>query len=97
MADGGAEASGDRRRRSNAGTSARMAQWFTNKKLSIDDNFTHESIIGSQFIGRIEKKDKIGDYDAIVPSIQGWAKVYGYNKIIIDTDDDPFAHGFQVI
>ena len=45
----------------------------------------------------LEKKDKIGDYDAIVPSIQGWAKVYGYNKIIIDTDDDPFAHGFQVI
>ena len=48
-------------------------------------------------VERIEKKDKIGDYDAIVPSIQGWAKVYGYNKIIIDTDDDPFAHGFQVI
>ena len=79
------------------GTSARMAQWFSKGKLTLGDEFVHESIIGSQFIGRIEKKDKIGDYDAIVPSIQGWAKVYGYNKIIIDTDDDPFAHGFQVI
>ena len=79
------------------GTSARMAQWFSKGKLSIGDKFVHESIIGSQFIGRIEMKDKIGDYDAIVPSIEGWAKVYGYNKIIIDTDDDPFAHGFQVI
>ena len=79
------------------GTSARMAQWFSKGKLALGDEFVHESIIGSKFIGRIEKKDKIGHYDAIVPSIEGWAKVYGYNKIIIDTDDDPFAHGFQVI
>ncbi len=28
-------------------------------------------------------------------SIKGWAKVYGYNTIVID--DDPYAHGFQVI
>ena len=33
---------------------------------------------------------------AIIPSIQGWAKIYGYNTIIIN-DDDPYAHGFQVI
>ena len=79
------------------GTSARMAQWYKNGKLSLGDKFIHESIIGSQFIGRIEEEVKIDEYDAIVPSIQGWAKVYGYNKIIIDTDDDPFAHGFQVI
>ncbi|NVK49261.1 MAG: proline racemase family protein, partial [Cyclobacteriaceae bacterium] len=26
----------------------------------------------------------------------GWAKVYGYNTIILD-DDDPYVHGFQVI
>ena len=34
---------------------------------------------------------------AIIPSIQGWAKVFGYNNIIIDDEDDPYAHGFQVI
>ena len=79
------------------GTSARMAQWFTNKKLSIDDNFTHESIIGSQFIGRIESTTEVDSYKAIVPSIEGWAKVYGYNQIIVDTNDDPYAHGFQVV
>jgi 4-hydroxyproline epimerase len=33
---------------------------------------------------------------AIVPSIEGWARVTGYNTIIID-DEDPYAHGFQVI
>jgi len=79
------------------GTSARMAQWYSKGKLSIGDEFIHESIIGSQFIGRIEKETKVGDYSAIIPSIEGWAKIYGFNKIIIDPEDDPYAHGFQVI
>ena len=79
------------------GTSARMAQWYSKGKLSIGDEFIHESIIGSQFIGRIEKETKVGDYNAIIPSIEGWAKIYGFNKIIIDPEDDPYAHGFQVI
>ena len=78
------------------GTSARMAQWFAKGKLKVGELFIHESIIGSKFIGRVEAVTKIGDIDAIVPSIEGWAKVYGYNTIKID-DDDPYAHGFQVI
>ncbi|MDA0961655.1 MAG: proline racemase family protein, partial [Proteobacteria bacterium] len=32
---------------------------------------------------------------AIVPSLAGWARVTGFNKIFID-DRDPFAHGFVV-
>jgi 4-hydroxyproline epimerase len=79
------------------GTSARMAQWYNQDKMNKDDIFIHESIIGSQFTGRIEKVVNVADYEAIIPSIEGWAKVYGYNKIIVDSDDDPYAHGFQVI
>ena len=78
------------------GTSARMAQWFSLGKLKVGSNFLHESVIGSQFIGRVEEHVKIGEYDAIVPSIEGWAMVTGYNHIIID-DDDPYAHGFRVV
>lgn len=78
------------------GTSSRMAQWAAKGKLAKGDTFVHESIIGSQFIGRVEETTKVGDFDAIIPSIQGWARVMGYNEIIIDTDD-PYAHGFQVI
>lgn len=78
------------------GTSARMAQWHAKGKLKKGDVFIHESIIGSKFNGRVEDVVKIGEIDAIVPSIEGWAKVYGYNTIKID-DDDPYAHGFQVI
>ena len=79
------------------GTSARMAQWAAKGKLQKGDQFVHESIIGSQFVGRVEEEVKLGDYDAIVPSIEGWARITGYNTIIIDEDDDPYAYGFQVI
>ena len=78
------------------GTSARMAQWFAKGKLKPGDEFVHESFIGSKFTGRIESVTEIGGKPAIVPSIEGWARVYGYNTIILD-DEDPYVHGFQVI
>lgn len=78
------------------GTSARMAQWHARGKLKMGQQFVHESFIGSQFIGKIESETTLGDHPAIIPSIQGWARVTGYNTIFID-DDDPYAHGFQVI
>ena len=73
-----------------------MAQWAAKGKLDEGDEFIHESIIGSQFIGRIEGLSKLGEFDAIIPSIEGWAKITGTSTITID-DDDPYAHGFQVI
>lgn len=78
------------------GTSARMAQWATKGKLKIGDEFIHESIIGSQFIGRIEGETMVGNFPAIIPSVEGWAKVYGHNTITVNKDD-PYWEGFQVI
>lgn len=79
------------------GTSARMAQWFTKGKLKEGDTFIHESIIGSKFTGRVEKAVTVAGMPAMVPSIEGWAKIYGYNTITIDPEDDPYAYGFQVL
>ncbi len=79
------------------GTSARMAQLYTQGKLKKNEEYIHESFIGSTFKGCILEETSLGDNMAIIPSIQGWAKVYGYNKIIIDEQDDPYAHGFQVL
>ncbi len=78
------------------GTSARMAQWHAQGKLEVGTPFVHESIIGSQFTGSIEGLTKVGDKEAIIPGIQGWARQYGYNRVTID-EDDPFAYGFQVL
>ena len=79
------------------GTSSRMAQWAAKGKLKVGDSFVHESIIGSQFVGKVEQRASVGDFPAIIPSIEGWAKIFGENKITIDEKDDPFAYGFQVI
>lgn len=79
------------------GTSARMAQWYAKGKLKAGDKFIHESIIGSKFIGTIEEETFVGNIPAIRPGIEGWAKIYGQNIITIDTDDDPYALGFQVL
>ena len=78
------------------GTSARMAQLAAKGHLKVGDNFVHESIIGSLFKGRVEQAATVGNKPAIVPSIEGWARVTGYNTIFID-DRDPYKHGFQVI
>jgi 4-hydroxyproline epimerase len=77
------------------GTSARMAQWAALGRLRPGDEFVHESIIGSLFRGRVEAAAKVGNLDAIIPSVGGWAQQTGFNTIFID-DRDPFAHGFIV-
>ncbi|MCR9253530.1 MAG: proline racemase family protein, partial [bacterium] len=78
------------------GTSARMAQWYAKGLLKQGEEFVHESYIGSQFIGRIEAVTDIDGKNAIIPSVQGWARIFGYNEILIDTED-PYAFGFSVI
>jgi len=77
------------------GTSARMAQLAAKGRLSVGDDFVHESIIGSLFEGRVESEAVVGNRTGIRPSISGWARMHGYNTIFVDPRD-PFAHGFQV-
>ena len=78
------------------GTSARMAQMYFKGELKLNDEFIHESYIGSKFTGTIIEESLMGSQKTIIPKIKGWARIYGYNKIIIDKDD-PYAYGFQVI
>ena len=78
------------------GTSARMAQLAARNELAVGDAFVHESIIGSLFSGRVEAETRVGNHRAIVPSIEGWARITGFNTIFIDPRD-PYAHGFQVV
>ena len=78
------------------GTSARMAQWFAQGKLDVGDSFIHESVIGSIFNGRVEEETTVGGQKAIVPSIEGTARITGYNSIILDKND-PYVEGFQVL
>lgn len=78
------------------GTSARMAQWYGKGLLKAGQKFIHESYIGSVFTGTIEGETTLAGKPAIIPGIEGWAVVTGYNTIFLD-DEDPYVHGFQVI
>lgn len=78
------------------GTSARMAQWYAKGKLKIGDSFIHESIIGSIFKGRVEAISKVGTLEGIIPSIEGSARITGYNQLILDPEDQ-YLKGFQVL
>ena len=78
------------------GTSARLAQKAARGELQVGEDFVHESIIGSLFRGRVEATTRVGDFDAIVPSIAGQAWVTGHNTIFLD-DRDPFVKGFTVL
>lgn len=57
--------------------------------------FTHESIIGTRFRGRIAETTKVGELDAIVPEIEGEAYITGDSTFIVN-DRDPLKYGFRL-
>jgi 4-hydroxyproline epimerase len=75
------------------GTSARLAQRVAKGQLEIGQPFVHESIIGTCFTGMALERTRVGERDAIVPSVEGWARVTGHNTIFVD-ERDPLRHGF---
>jgi 4-hydroxyproline epimerase len=77
------------------GTSARMAQLFGKGRLKVGESFRNQSLIGTVFEGKVEDSVKVGEFEGILPSIGGWARVIGHNTIFVD-DRDPLAHGFQI-
>jgi 4-hydroxyproline epimerase len=78
------------------GTSARMAQLAAKGQLRSGDSFIHESVIGTLFDRRVEGTARVGGFDAIVPSVAGWARIHGLNTIFVDPRD-PLCDGFQLI
>jgi 4-hydroxyproline epimerase len=78
------------------GTSARMAQLAARGRLTVGDDFIHESIIGTLFDGRVEAAAKVGNHAAILPSVAGWARMHGLNTIFVDSRD-PLAGGFSLV
>jgi 4-hydroxyproline epimerase len=72
-----------------------MAHLHAKGRLKVGDRFVHESYIGSRFIGRVEQETTVGNFSAIVPSIEGTAWSTGFNQIWVD-EADPFHGGFAV-
>ncbi len=78
------------------GTSARMAQLFARGELGLDQDFVHESFIGSLFTGRlVEALNLTPEVPAVVPTITGRAWISGFQQLVLDPED-PFPAGFLV-
>ncbi len=77
------------------GTSAVMAVIDAMGLLSGDRPFVHESLIGTQFEGRLNGRTMVGDYPAIMTEIAGSAWITGDHTFIAD-DRDPLKGGFRV-
>ncbi len=75
------------------GTSARLAQLVAKGQLQVGQDFVHESIIGTCFTGIALHRTRVGEFDAIVPSVEGWARVTGHNTIFVN-ERDPLRLGF---
>ena len=75
------------------GTSARMAQLYARGRLGLNQEFVHESIIGSLFYGKLVGECRVGRYRAVIPTIRGRAYITGFNTIVVDPED-PFPNGF---
>lgn len=77
------------------GTSAKMATLWARGELGLGEEFVHEGILGTTFTGKLIRETKVGEYDAVVPTISGTAWITGFAQYVVDPED-PFPNGFTV-
>jgi proline racemase len=77
------------------GTSARMAALHARGQLAVGEDFSHHSIIGSEFIGRLTGTTTVAGRAAVLPTITGRAWVTGRSQWLLDPTD-PFPAGYTV-
>ena len=75
------------------GTCARMAVLHARGQMNVGDWMVHESLIGSQFRGRILGETRVAHRAAILPSISGRAWITGFHQYIVDAAD-PWPSGY---
>ena len=63
--------------------------------LADDRPFVHESLIGTQFKGRVASRTVVGEYQALVAEIEGSAWITGEHTFLVD-DADPLKEGFRI-
>ncbi len=77
------------------GTGAKIALLRAKGELAVGQPYISESIIGTQFIGRIIEETNVGDYRAVIPRIAGRAYLTGFHQFVFDPND-PFPYGFSL-
>lgn len=77
------------------GTCAKMATLYKKGSLQLNESFNHEGILDTIYKGKLVEKVKVGNYDAVIPTITGTAWITGYNTFVLD-NEDPFPEGYTI-
>lgn len=77
------------------GSCARMAILHARGLLAVCEHFTHRSIIGSTFDCHIRGTTRVGEYEAIEPTVKGSAWINSFKQYVLDPTD-PWPVGFRV-
>lgn len=75
------------------GTGAKMALLHFQNRLGVGEPYPYRSIIGTEFVGKIEAEVRLADRWAIIPTVTGRAHIIGLQKFVFD-EEDPFKYGF---
>ena len=75
------------------GVSARLALEYARGRLKRNIPFVVESIIDTRFTGTVLDSTKFGQYDAIIPRVEGSAWITGKHEFLV-APDDPVREGF---
>jgi trans-L-3-hydroxyproline dehydratase len=77
------------------GTCARMAVLHARGQLKVGEGLTHESLIGSRFVGTVLGETVVAGRPAILPRIEGRAWITGYHHYVVDPSD-PWPEGYRL-
>ena len=77
------------------GVSARMALHYKKNEIKIGQKLIIESIIGTTFTASVVSTTKFGEYDSVIPEVEGTAFITGKNQFIIDPSDN-LKDGFLI-
>jgi proline racemase len=77
------------------GTCAKMAALHAKGELGLHEPFRHEGVLGNVYTGELVREVRLGDRDAVVPTISGRAWITGYCTWVLEADD-PYPNGFTV-
>jgi proline racemase len=77
------------------GCSARIAVLRKRGMLKVGETYIGESVIGSRFVCRLEEETRVGDWEAVIPSVSGRVWITGIHQHMLDPDD-PWPGGYKV-
>jgi proline racemase len=78
-----------------SGTSARLALLHAEGALARGETLRHQSVIGTEFLGRVVGETRVAGLPAVITEIEGTAHLTGHHEFVLEPGD-PLGPGFQL-